>query len=304
MDVFLSQRCSEISRSQLKKMILGGFVLSKGRAVKASRILKGGEEIRVEIPSPEPLEITPQAIPLDIIHEDGDLLVLNKSAEMVVHPGAGIKKNTLVNAVLHHCKDLSGIGGKLRPGIVHRLDKGTSGLLLVAKNNRAHLGLSEQFSSRQIKKTYLAFVWGEMPQSQGSINIPLGRSPTHRKRISSRSRRVRPALTHYRVLKSWGVISLLELKPHTGRTHQIRVHLAESKHPVVGDPVYGRGLQKISSLPTVLQDEASSFRFQLLHANRIAFRHPVTMKEMSFEAPMRTEMKNFKRHLEEFFKNR
>lgn len=298
LDRYLAAECPGISRSQLKHLIEAGKVTVAGRAVKPSHALRGGERVALTIPPPEVPVLVPQDIPLNILYEDADLLVLDKPAELVVHLGAGVKEGTLVNALLHHCRDLSGIGGVARPGIVHRLDKGTSGLLVVAKNDRAHQGLSAQFQSRRVAKTYLAFVWGSPRDASGKIDVPLGRSERDRKRIASHGRKLRPAVTRYRVLKRWPAIALLELKPETGRTHQLRVHLAELGHPIVGDPTYGRRHLKASELSPELTAILKETPFQLLHAWRLSFEHPVSGKEMSFEAPMRAEMENFQKMLE------
>lgn len=298
LDRYLAAECPGLSRSQLKHLIEAGKVTVAGKAVKPSHALRGGERVALTIPPPEVPVLVPQDIPLNILYEDADILVLDKPAELVVHLGAGVKEGTLVNALLHHCRDLSGIGGVARPGIVHRLDKGTSGLLVVAKNDRAHQGLSAQFQARRVAKTYLAFVWGSPRDAGGKIDLPLGRSARDRKKIAARGRRLRPAVTRYRVLKRWPGLSLLELKPETGRTHQLRVHLAELGHPIVGDPTYGRRHLKASELSPELAATLTETRFQLLHAWRLSFEHPVTGKEMSFEAPMRAEMENFRKLLE------
>ncbi len=299
LDRYLAQQAIQLSRSQVKHLLEAGRITLEGRFAKASQVLKGGERITVQVPPPEPAEALPQDLPLHILYEDADLLVLDKAAEMVVHLGAGAKQGTLVNALLHHCGQLSGIGGVARPGIVHRLDKGTSGLLVVAKNDRAHQHLSAQFQARQVEKTYLAFVWGKPRDVSGKIDLPLGRSEKNRKKIATRGRRLRPAFTRYRLLRSWGLISLLELKPETGRTHQLRVHLAELGHPIVGDPTYGKKGAKASHLPPRLLAALSGMRFQLLHAWRLKFNHPGSGKSLSFEAPPRGEMAAFQKLLEE-----
>lgn len=301
LDLFIQRQLPELSRSSVKKLISQGRVTIKGASAKASYLIKGGERLEVEIPPPEAIEVEAEDFPLEILYEDKDLLVLNKPAEKVVHPGAGIKRGTLVNAILHHCKDLSGIGGKLRPGIVHRLDKGTSGILVVAKNDRAHVMLSEQFKSRDIKKTYQAFVWGAPRLRQGVIDRPLGRDRKDRKKISSRTAKSRAARTRYRVLQNYGPISLLELEPETGRTHQIRVHLFETGHPVVGDPVYGKGMRRLTALPKVLSERVRDFPYQLLHALRLQFKHPITKQALDLTAPLRPEMEKFQEELKRAF---
>jgi len=298
LDIFISRRTKQISRSQIKRLIDEGSVKVNRGEAKPSTILKGREKISLVIPAPEPTEVLSQQIALDILYEDSDILVLNKEAAMVVHPGAGVNHGTLVNAILGHCKDLSGIGGKLRPGIVHRLDKGTSGVLIVAKNDWTHAALSEQFQKRQVKKTYNAFIWGKPRRSQGVIDSPLGRHVKDRKKISSQSSRVREALTSYRVVETWGPISYLELQPKTGRTHQIRVHMTEMGHPVLGDPIYGKGLRKLESVPKNLQDLIRGFSFQLLHASDLTLVHPRKEEMMTFKAPLREEMVGFSKLLQ------
>jgi 23S rRNA pseudouridine1911/1915/1917 synthase len=295
LDRYLVQRYPELSRSRIQALIEQGEVTVGAKAAKASQLLKAGEEIGLHIPPPERLEVLPENLPLQIVYQDSDILVLDKSAEMVVHLGAGLESGTLVNALLHHCRDLSGIGGKERPGIVHRLDKGTSGLLVVAKNDAAHRHLSAQFKDRQVEKIYYAFVWGRPKKASGKIELALGRSQKNRKKIATRGSRLRPALTNYQTVKSWGAISLLELKPETGRTHQLRVHLAEIGHPIVGDRVYGGG--RTMAEPAMRQMLAA-MKYQLLHAGKLSFLHPKSGKRVSFEAPLREEMQAFKTHLE------
>lgn len=299
LDRYLAAECPELSRSQIKHWIEAGEITVGAKPAKPSLALRGGERVALNIPPPKVTELLPQDIPLNILYEDADLLVLDKPAELVVHIGAGVKEGTLVNALLHHCQeDLSGVGGVARPGIVHRLDKGTSGLLVVAKNDRAHQGLSSQFQARQVEKTYLAFVWGRPRDASGKIDLPLGRSERDRKKIATRGRRLRPAVTRYRILKSWPQVSLLELKPETGRTHQLRVHLAELGHPIVGDPTYGKKHLKVSHLAPELASILQTMPFQLLHAWRLSFTHPVSGKKLSFEVPMRPEMVKFQALLE------
>ncbi|HCU25749.1 MAG TPA: RluA family pseudouridine synthase [Deltaproteobacteria bacterium] len=297
LDRFLVKKCPELSRSQLKQWIESGHIRLNGQTAKPSHLLKLGETVSLVPPPLQLPQIEAEAIPLDILYEDEDLIVLNKAAELVVHLGAGVKSGTLVNALLHHCKDLSGIGGVARPGIVHRLDKGTSGVLVVAKNDRTHQQLSAQFQSRQVEKTYLAFVWGEPRDLSGTFAQPLGRSSANRKKISSKSSRLREAVTQYRLLKKWGPISLLELHPRTGRTHQLRVHLSEAGHPIVGDPLYGKRHKKDPRLESTLAAWLEERPFQLLHAARLSFRHPTRGLKMDFEAPMREEMLELQKKL-------
>jgi len=227
--------------------------------------------VDINVPEPEKSKLEAENIPLDIIYEDKDILVINKPRGLTVHPGAGNRSGTLVNALLHHCRDLSGIGGVERPGIVHRLDKDTSGILLVAKNDKAHQVLSAQFKDRTIQKTYLAIVKGNPKKDEGTIAEPIGRHPVNRKKMAV-SHKGREAVTHYKVLKRFKEYSLVELKPKTGRTHQLRVHLAHIGHSILGDPVYGKG------------------NAQLLHAYKIKFTHPRTEKELEFEAKLPDDM--------------
>lgn len=297
LDQFLQQHVSDISRAQIQKLILQNQVKISDGNLKAAYLLKGGEEILLTLPPLEKLDLIPEAMPLDIVFEDKDLIVINKEAKTIVHPGAGVKTGTLVHALLHHCKDLSGIGGVERPGIVHRLDKGTSGLLVVAKNDFAHQSLATQFKDRQVKKIYHALIWGTPKQDRGEIASPLGRDPKDRKKISSRSTQARPALTEYRVTKKFSEISLVELKPKTGRTHQLRVHLSERGHPIVGDPLYGKGLSRLTNLPQPLQSLVKKINFQLLHASELSFTHPHTHESLHFKAPLREEMKKIENEL-------
>ncbi len=227
-----------------------------------------------------------EAIPVDIGYEDEDVVVVNKSAGMVVHPGAGNKTNTLVHALLYHCKNLSGIGGVLRPGIVHRLDKDTSGLMVVAKNDDAHLHLSQQFKKRTIWRTYIAMVFGRFEKTHGSFNASIGRHPIHRKKMSTKSKRGKPALTIWEVLESFDQMSLVRAKLETGRTHQIRVHFSDFGNPVVGDSVYGGKVRVKNIIDPKLKLEVEKLHALLLHAEKLTFIHPGTQQPMAFEAPM------------------
>src|SRR6266480_3582407 len=237
------------------------------------QIVRGGDKIELTEPALEKVETLPEAIPLEILFEDDDLIVINKSPGLVVHPGAGHREHTLVNALLNHCATLSGIGGKERPGIVHRLDKETSGCLVVAKNDATHRDLSKQFAARTVEKIYLALVIGKLPKTAGGIEETIGRHPVHRKRMSAATLRGRAAKTEYRVLRSSDRASLIECRLHSGRTHQIRVHLHHLRHPVLGDKVYAPRL-------------AWDFPRQMLHAWKLGFRHPRTEEWKSFEAPL------------------
>ncbi|MDI3281180.1 MAG: RluA family pseudouridine synthase [Bacillota bacterium] len=274
LDVFLAAHHLVPSRSAAQRLIEGGRVLVDGAAVrKPSYRLRPGERVEVRLPPPAPVEVVPEEIPLDILYEDEDLVVVNKPRGMPVHPGAGRSSGTLVNALLAHCRDLSGVGGALRPGIVHRLDKDTTGLLVVAKHDAAHLHLARQIKERRVTRIYLALVHGRLPAAEGKIEAPIGRHPVARKKMAVVARRGRAALTYYRVLEEWARFSLLEVKLGTGRTHQIRVHLAYLGHPVAGDPTYGRRRAELG------------LEGQALHAAVLGFCHPRTGEYVEFSAP-------------------
>ncbi|MGV8078995.1 MAG: RluA family pseudouridine synthase [Syntrophales bacterium] len=290
LDVYLAGRDVGLSRSQIRKAVEEGRVLVDGRRVKAGYRLRAGETVELAIPEAAPSSVQAEDIPLSIAFEDEHLLVVDKPAGMVVHPAAGHSRGTLVHALLHHCRDLSGIGGVLRPGIVHRLDRDTSGLLLVAKTDEAHRGLTTQFRDRRIDKTYLALVLGTPRTETGEILLPVGRHPADRKKMSTRSSRGREAVTRWRVRERFGSVTLLEVDLLTGRTHQIRVHLSSQGHPVVGDAVYGRsGLLK-SVTDTETRSILRGVKRQALHAARIAFRHPVHGTFLSFQSPLPEDM--------------
>ncbi len=292
LDVYLTGRGRDagLSRSQIRKAVEEGRVLVNGRRVKAGHRLREGDAVELAIPEPVPLDVQPEAIPLSVLFEDEHLLVVDKPAGMVVHPAAGHSSGTLVHALLHHCRDLSGIGGVLRPGIVHRLDRDTSGLLLVAKTDGAHRGLAAQFRERSIDKTYLAVVLGAPPADAGEVLLPVGRHPSDRKKMSTRSSRGRDAVTRWRVRERFGVATLLEVGLLTGRTHQIRVHLASQGYPVLGDTVYGRSglLKSVSDMET--RSILRGMKRQALHAARIAFRHPLQGVPLSFESLLPADM--------------
>jgi 23S rRNA pseudouridine1911/1915/1917 synthase len=273
LDRFLASQLPQYSRARLQQLIRNGSVTVNGATARPRDLVRSGSEIELTEPAPEKIDNQPEAIPLDILFEDADLLVINKPAGLVVHPGAGHSEHTLVNALLHHCPALSGIGGKERPGIVHRLDKETSGCLVVAKNDEAHRGLSLQFAARTVEKIYLALAAGKLRRSAGMIEEKIGRHPVHRRRMSVASVRGRPAKTEYRVVRSNEKFSLIECQLHSGRTHQIRVHLHHLGHPVLGDKVYG-------------SKSAKSFPRQMLHAWKLGFQHPRTKEWKLFEAPL------------------
>jgi 23S rRNA pseudouridine1911/1915/1917 synthase len=273
LDRFLAKELPRFSRSRFQQLIRDGFVRLNGKAARARDIVRVGDIVDVTEPRPEKIDNQPEAIPLDILFEDDDLIVIDKPAGLVVHPGPGHREHTLINALLHHCPTLSGIGGKERPGIVHRLDKDTSGCLVVAKNDESHRGLSIQFAERGVEKIYLALVLGKSRKSEGVIEEKIGRHRVHRQRMSVTSECGRTARTEYRVLRSSKQASLVECKLHSGRTHQIRVHLRHLGHAVLGDKVYARKL-------------AGKFPRQMLHAWKLGFRHPRTGEWNTFEAPL------------------
>ncbi len=297
LDVFLPQRDGSLSRSQAKRLIEESCVLIDGKPARASHRLRPGETVQVRKPPPAPSGVVAEDIPLAILYEDDALLVVDKPAGMVVHPAAGNLRGTLVNALQFHCRNLSGVGGVMRPGIVHRLDKGTSGLMVVAKSDEAHQGLSEQFKKRQVYKLYTALVHGSVKQDEGVVDAAVGRHPVERKKMSTASRRGKAALTRWRVLERYGAFSLLEAKIETGRTHQIRVHLASLGHPVVGDSVYGGTKRTIE--PPAMRAVLKRLTRQALHAGCLSFTHPVTGREMTFESPLPEDMAEVIRFLRE-----
>ncbi len=285
LDIFLHEKLPGTTRSNLKHIISEGLVKVGGkRVMKAGHRLKSHEEVEITLPEVETDELKAEPIELDILFEDDSLIVINKGAGLAVHPGAGRLTGTLASALLHHTEKLSSVGGPLRPGIVHRLDKDTTGVMVVAKDDETHNKLAKQFKEHTIKRSYHAVVWGVTDDDEGDIDMPLGRSPKDRKKISIDAKKTREARTHYKVLKRFDGFSLLELTPHTGRTHQIRVHLAAINHPVVGDTLYGK--RKIpSALGKPIADRIKGVKRQCLHAITLGFIHPRSGKEMNFEAP-------------------
>ena len=290
LDQFLISRIPGESRSQIQNWIRKGYLLVNGEQVKTGYLTRLNDRIELKTPESLPNQPLPEEIPLDILYEDSDLAVINKPAGMVCHAGAGIRSGTLVNALLHHMGSLE-TGDPQRPGIVHRLDKLTSGVMLVAKNSLAHRQLSQQFKSREVKKEYLALVHGKPSPVSGTIDMPLGRDPKDRKKISIRARRKRSAITHYSLEQNYGPVSLLIVRIETGRTHQIRVHLAQKGHPVVGDSVYGTG--RIRSLPARLLAAAKDLQRPFLHSRRVQFHHPRSGELLSFSAPLPPELERF-----------
>lgn len=304
LDHWLALQLPDISRVRVQQLIEQNKVALNGATPKASLRLRGGEEILIsgEVQLP-PLKAFPEDIPIDVVYEDQDLAVINKAAGMTVHAGSGKdesgSRGTLVNALLHRFGKLSQVGDELRPGIVHRLDKETSGLIIIAKTDKAHRKLAEQFSRREVKKTYLALVHGEMPQSQGTIRAPISRDLLRRERMTTRRKDGREAVTHWRVLEHYRSneekFSLLEVTIETGRTHQIRVHLSSLGHPVVGDVLYGASKATRSYLGTASGSASPGRNF--LHSFRLQFEHPISNKPLSFEAPLPSELKSFLRKL-------
>ncbi len=281
LDRYLSSVVPGQSRSQIQRLIEQGQVAVAGRTAKANLAVKAGDRITVDVPEPAPSTAVAEDIPLTIVYEDPDLVVVDKPAGMVVHPAAGHDSGTLVNALLHRIKDLSGIGGELRPGIVHRLDKGTSGLMVVAKNDHAHESLSRQFAEREVEKEYGALVWGVV-QAGRRIDLPIGRDPKDRQKMSARSRRARNAVTRITRARHYRGVTLCQVAIQTGRTHQIRVHLSAIGHPIVGDATYGGHRARVAAdLRPVLTLERP-----FLHAHRLVFTHPTDGRRMEFESPL------------------
>jgi len=291
LDSFLSAQIPELSRSRIQKAILAGDVRVDGASArKSAQKVRQGERIELTFSPPRPLEIVPENIPLDIVYEDDHLLVVNKAAGMVVHPAPGHETGTLVHALLAHCTNLSGIGGVLRPGIVHRLDAGTSGLLVVAKDDEAHIALSRALMERAVSRIYAALVWGQMSAQTGIIDLPIGRSPRDRKKMAVVPEGGKEALTTYYIVDTFGPFQYIRLKLGTGRTHQIRVHLAQVDHPVLGDPVYGGRKGRRGGLAgeavSVADKALAMIDRQALHAEELSFVHPVTGERMTFKAPL------------------
>ncbi len=296
LDLLVASRVSVFSRSLAASLIRKGTITVQGESKKPGYKVRTGDKIDGRIPSPATIPYLPEPIKIDILHEDEHLIVINKQPGIVVHPAPGHYTGTLVNGLLYHCPELGGIGGELRPGIVHRLDKDTSGALVAAKNDAAHRSLALQFKSRRIKKEYLAVVHGKMAADSGAISLPLGRHPIDRKKMSIQSRKSRSAETSWRVRKRFGSVTLIELVLKTGRTHQIRVHCAALNHPIVGDPVYGS--RKADKNLLSGKDHCLSVSRQMLHAWRLGFMHPATGVAVMFEAPMPEDMRNLVKGLD------
>jgi len=290
LDRFLGGRLPELSRAYLQKLIRGGKILVDGSPAKTGLALRGGERLHVNLPEAEPLDLIPEDLPLDILYEDEQLAVIDKPAGLVVHPSPGHGRGTLVHALLHHLDHLSGIGGVLRPGIVHRLDKDTSGLILVAKDDPSHRRLSEMLAAREIRREYLALAWGALPEDEGDIVGNIGRDPRQRQRMAVVRDSGKNAETHYSRLKRLGEFDYIRLALKTGRTHQIRVHLSWIGHPILGDPLYGGRRKGMGGLKREARERIREILEilprQALHAARLSFRHPADGREMTFESPL------------------
>jgi 23S rRNA pseudouridine1911/1915/1917 synthase len=285
LDQFLAQSLGW-TRARLQKLVKSGRVLVNGEPRPASYRMRPGDTVMVSVPPPSPSHLTPEALPLTILFEDRDLLVVNKPPHLVVHPGAGHRQGTLLNALVHHCPDLKDIGEVSRPGLVHRLDKDTSGLIVVAKTALAHAALVAQFQAHTIAKIYQALVWGRLAEVEGRIEKAVGRHPTARQKMSVHARRGKNAITCWRVVQEFpGPLTRVELTPQTGRTHQLRVHLASLGHPVLGDATYGGGVSRLTGQPRLAGLKPLVHR-QLLHAWRLGITHPRSGEAMTWEAPL------------------
>jgi len=291
LDAFLAARIEGLSRSAVKRLADDGDVLVEGKPAKPSYRLRAGERVEVELPEPPPVDLVPEDIPLDVLFEDGDVVVVNKPPGLVVHPAAGAYSGTLANALVFHFQNLSGRGGSFRPGIVHRLDRDTSGLMVVAKTASAHEKLSDQFRARTVYKSYVALVHGAVRDEQGKVEQPLGRDPRNRTRMAV-VRGGREAVSVWKVRRRFTRFTLLDVKIKTGRTHQIRVHLAWLRHPVVGDETYGGGRDQNVADPK-LRARIAALGRQFLHAERLAFDHPRTGERLIFEAPLPADLSAF-----------
>lgn len=300
LDRFLVEVLPDLTRSQLKKLVDEGRVEIAGTPVKAGARLKGGEVLTVVVPPVASASALPQQIPLSILYEDRHLIVVDKPAGMVVHPAPGHQEGTLVNALLFHCQDLSGIGGELRPGIVHRLDRETSGVMVATKDDATHNHLAAQFHAHSITRRYVALVHGQLLQDTGLVDKPIGRHPTDRKKMSSKGRAGRRAVTHWRVLRRFDQdrMTLVELSLETGRTHQIRVHFSEMNHPIVGDPTYGNSGRSAALADTRLRQSIRALGRQALHARILGFVHPASGEYLEFESPLPPDMQEIIDYLE------
>ena len=286
LDKLIANKYSDLSRTNIQKLIDDNKITVNNKVQKASYKVMEKDEIKIEEIEAKTIDLKPQNIPLDIIYEDDDIIVINKQKGLVVHPANGNPDGTLVNAIMAICKDsLSGIGGEIRPGIVHRLDKDTSGLIIVAKNDKAHINLSEQIKNREVKKTYIALVRGVIKENEATINMPIARSTKDRKKMAV-SKDGKNAITHFKVLKRYDKYTLIEVNIETGRTHQIRVHMSQIGYPIVGDNVYSNGKNPFGVVG------------QMLHSAKLTFKHPITNKEINLEAELPTYFKKILKELE------
>lgn len=292
LDQFLSETHLNLSRSRAKNLIEKHLILLNQRPTKPGAHVKSSDVISGLLPEARPLSLEPESLPLTILYEDPSIIVIDKPAGMVVHPAYGNPSGTLVNALLYHCKDLDGINGVLRPGIVHRLDKDTSGVMVVAKEDQAFRHLTKQFKNRTVEKVYLAIVSGKLGSSEGIIDSAIGRHPSERKRMSTRARRGRTAVTRWKKVEEFNGCTLLEIFPQTGRTHQIRVHLSSIGHPVLGDPLYGRKGRPGAIRDPVLKECVKRINRQALHAQRLRFTHPRTEERVQFVSPVPQDMRD------------
>ncbi len=303
LDRFLAARLPGLTRSRIKALIEEGCLETGGATIRQPSLrVKPGQTFAIMVPEARPVELVGQRIPLRVVHEDRDLIVIDKAAGLVVHPAPGNPDRTLVNALIAHCGDsLKGVGGVRRPGIVHRLDKDTSGLIVAAKTDSAHQGLVAQFAARSIERSYLALVWGRPRPEAGTITGDIGRSPRNRKKMAVVRRGGKPATTHYQTLRhlAGGRVSLVECRLETGRTHQIRVHLASQGHPLVGDPLYGRGdKERLKALAAGAEAGPPPLPRQALHARSLGFRHPASGEQLKFESEIPSDMKDLLDYLE------
>lgn len=298
LDAFLAAAVPELTRSAVQRLIEQGQVRLDGKSVKASHKLSAGEQVAITIPAPEPATAVAEDIDLEILFEDADVIVVNKAAGMTVHPGAGVNSGTLVNALLGHCSDLSGIGGEVRPGIVHRIDKDTTGILVVAKNDAAHEGLARQFSEHTVKRVYNALIFGSPKADKGKIEGIIGRHPVDRKKMSGKARHGRSAVTHWQVIARYPEVTLLKLKLETGRTHQIRVHLSEAGYPLLGDSVYGGDARLGNVKDAKLKSLIKVLGRQALHARVLGFMHPCKGEYIEFTTDLPEDMQRIIDYLE------
>lgn len=286
LDIFLTQKLSQFSRTTIKRLFEDEQISSPTTALSLKKMPAAGTVIEIEVPPPLPTNLVAENIPLDILFEDPHLLIINKPAGLVVHPAPGHFTGTLVNAVLFHCPDLKGIGSEKRPGIVHRLDMGTTGVMVVAKDQKTHEGLVGLFSAHDIDRKYEALVWGHPNDLNGKISSTIGRHPTNRLKMMANVKDGKKAITHFSILQKFASTSHIELKLETGRTHQIRVHMSQLLHtPVLCDPVYGAGDSHLKKLPEHIRQKLMTYPYQLLHAKELGFIHPVTGEKLHFSAP-------------------